>query len=258
MSKKLPVAMRNVQTTISKHSPAILTGVGVAGMMTTTILAIKATPKAITLINEKKDELNVEKLPPVEVVKACWKPYLPTVITGAASLACIIGASSVSSKRNAAVMAAYEMSRTAMSEYKDKVVQTIGEKKEQSIRDEIAKDKVAANQPIEQKVILTEAGNTLCYDSISGRYFKSDINKLRKIENELSKRLRSEMYISLNEFYYEVGLPRIKIGDELGWNINDANDEIELSFSSQLTSDDTPCLVMDYMVGPRYGFENLL
>lgn len=258
MSKKLPVAMRNAQATISKHSPAILTGIGIAGMVTTTVLAIKATPKAMMLIEKRKNELNVDKLQPVEVVKACWKPYLPTVITGAASLACIVGASSVSSKRNAAVMAAYEMSRTAMSEYKDKVVQTIGEKKEQSIRDEIAKDKVAANQPIEQQVILTEAGNTLCYDSISGRYFKSDINKLRKIENELSKRLRSEMYISLNEFYYEVGLPQIKIGDELGWNINDMNDDIELSFSSQLTSDDTPCLVMDYMVGPRYGFENLL
>ena len=258
MSKKLPVAMRNAQATISKHSPAILTGIGIAGMVTTTVLAIKATPKAMMLIEERKNELNVDKLQPVEVVKTCWKPYLPTVITGAASLACIVGASSVSSKRNAAVMAAYEMSRTAMSEYKDKVVQTIGEKKEQSIRDEIAKDKVAANQPIEQQVILTEAGNTLCYDSISGRYFKSDINKLRKIENELSKRLRSEMYISLNEFYYEVGLPRIKIGDELGWNINDMNDDIELSFSSQLTSDDTPCLIMDYMVGPRYGFENLL
>lgn len=59
------------------------------------------------------------------------------------------------------------------------------------------------------------------------------------------------MYISLNEFYDEMDLPHIDIGDDLGWNIDDA---IELTFSSQLTEDKTPVLVISYEYCPRYDF----
>lgn len=97
--------------------------------------------------------------------------------------------------------------------------------------------------------------NTLCYDAVSGRYFKGDIEKIKKAECELNRQMRDEMYISLNDFYYEIGLDNIKLGDELGWNIDDGY--IDLSFSSQLASDGTPCLVIDYTIAPRYDFRNL-
>jgi hypothetical protein len=105
-------------------------------------------------------------------------------------------------------------------------------------------------------VIVTGKGDTLCYDTISGRYFKSDIEKIRKIVNDLNLRLRDENSISLNEFYYEFGLDSIKIGDDIGWNIS-INGYIEPHFSSQLASDGTPCLVLDYMCGPIYDFHKI-
>lgn len=105
-------------------------------------------------------------------------------------------------------------------------------------------------------MFITEKGNTLCYDVVSGRYFRSDIDKIKKAENELNHRMISEMYISLNEFYYEVGLPRTSIGDELGWNIDGGL--IGLEFSSQLAEDGTPCLVIDYGIAPRYEYEKLM
>lgn len=243
---------KNVRTAMKKHSPEILTGVGIAGMISTSGLAVRATPKALILINEKKDEDGVDKLTPVETVKVAWPCYIPAAITGALSVACLIGASSVNVRRNAALATAYSLSESALKEYQGKVIETIGEKKEQSVRDSIAKDRIERDPITSKEVIITERGNTLCYDVISGRYFKSDIDKLKKIENELNRQMRDDRYISLNEFYYEIGLNSTSIGEDLGWNID--NGYIDLKFSSQLADDGTPCLVIDYKVAPIYEY----
>lgn len=63
------------------------------------------------------------------------------------------------------------------------------------------------------------------------------------------------MYISLNEFYDEIGLDHISIGDDLGWNIE--RGMIDLSFSSLVADDGTPCLVVDYQVSPKFGYSDL-
>ena len=247
--------IKSAQAVLSKHSPEILTGIGVAGLLTTTVLAVRATPKALTLIEEEKKKKHVDKLTPVETVKATWKPYIPAAVTGVMATACIIGASSVNAKRNAALATAYTLSETALKEYREKVVETIGEKKEQVIRDNVAKERIEKNPVSNNEVIITEKGNTLCYDSISGRYFRSDIDKIRRAASDLDYRLRSEMYVSLNDFYYELGLQTIKMGEELGWNVDQG--PITISYSSQLADDGTPCLVMDYDVAPRYDFRSL-
>ena len=248
----ITAAMRNMRTAVKKHSPEILTGIGIAGMITTTVMAVRATPKALILIEEKKDELEVNELTPKETIQAAWTCYIPTAAIGTVSIACLIGASSVNMRRRAALATAYALSESALKEYQEKVVETIGEKKEQSIRDAVAKDKIEKNPVTNREVIITERGNTLCYDAVSGRYFKSDIDKLKKAANELNRQMRDEMYISLNDFYYEIGLNPVSIGDELGWNSDQGY--IDLSFSSQLADDGTPCLVIEYHIAPRYDF----
>mgnify|MGYP001151712592 CR=1 FL=1 len=131
MSKfNLTAAAKSIKGVLERHAPEILTGIGVAGMGTTTILAVKATPKACLLVNDRKDELEVEKLPATELVKTTWKCYIPAAVTCGASIACLVGASSVNFKRNAALATAYKLSEAALSEYKDAVIETIGEKKE--------------------------------------------------------------------------------------------------------------------------------
>lgn len=249
---KLSSISKGIRGAITKHSPEILTGIGIAGMITTTIMAVRATPKALILIEERKEEIDVDKLTPIELIKTTWTCYIPAAITGGLSIICLIGASSVNARRNAALATAYTLSESALKEYQEKVIETIGEKKEQTVRDAIAKDRIDKNPVSSREVIITEKGNTLCYDAISGRYFKSDIDKLKKAENELNRRMRDEMYISLNEFYYEIGLNPTSIGDDLGWNID--HGYIELNFSSQLSDEGTPCLVIDYQVAPRYEY----
>lgn len=261
--------VKNIRRAVSKHSPEILTGIGIAGMVTTAVMAVRATPKALILIEEEKERQNdellreacengkeecarIEKLKPLDLIKTTWVCYIPSAVVGGLAIACLIGASSANLRRNAALATAYALSESALKEYQEKVVKTIGEKKEQAVRDEIAKEKLQKNPVVNQEVIITEKGNTLCFDVISGRYFKSDIEKLRRIENELNRQMRDEMYISLNDFYYEVGLGDTKMGDDLGWNINEGY--IDLSFSSQLAEDGTPCLVLDYRIAPKYDY----
>lgn len=263
---------KNLQTAIAKHSPEILTGIGITGMITTTVLAVRATPKAMKLIEAEKERQNREiideavkngqdicnqitKLDPLSVIKTTWKCYIPTIVTGVTSTACLIGASAVNVKRNAALATAYTLSETALREYQEKVVETIGEKKEQAVREAIAKDDVDRHPVTNREVIITNKGNTLCYDVHSDRYFRSDIEKLRQIVNDLNRQMLSDMYISLNDFYYEIGLTRTEMGDELGWNIDQGF--IDLDFSSHLSSDGEPCLAIKYSIAPKYGYSKL-
>lgn len=250
----LSKVMKQVQKTMEKHSPEILMGIGIAGMLTTTVMAVQATPKAMALMEEKKEEEKIDKLLPMEMLKTTWTCYIPAAITGVVSIFCLIGASSVNARRNAALATAYSLSETALREYQEKVVEQIGEKKERGIKDAIAKDHIERNPVGTREVIMTEKGNTLCYDAVSGRYFKSDIDHLKKAENELNRRMLDEMYVSLNDLYYELGLTNTKMGDDLGWNLD--NGFIDLYFSSQLTEDGTPCLVVTYHIVPRYDYQN--
>lgn len=257
---KINELVKTVQSVLAKRSPEILTGIGIAGMITSTVLAVKATPKALSLIEDEKRAQNENKsddaihLKPIEVVKVTWKCYIPTVLTGIVSTACLIGASSVNFKRNAALATAYQLSATALTEYKEKVSEVIGERKERDIRDRIAKDKIN-NDPVgKHEVIITGNGDTLCYDAYGGRYFKSSIDKIKKAENELNRVMLKDMYVSLNEFYDELGLKHTKLGDDLGWNLDDGF--INIEFSSQLSEDDTPCIVMNYTVSPNYNYSS--
>lgn len=253
MSKlSLPKVVNDVRRALIRHSPEILTGIGVAGMVTTTVLAVRATPKALRLIEEKKKEQGVDKLTPVETIKTAWKCYIPSAAIGGASVMCLIGANSVNLRRNAALATAYAISESTLKDYQKKVIEEIGEKKEKAVRDAIAKDKIEEHPVTKQEVIITERGDTLCFDLLSKRYFKSDINDLKKIANELNRRMRDEMYISVNEFYSEVGLEETGFGYDLGWNID--RGYIDLDFSSHLAQDGTPCLAIGFDLAPQYDY----
>lgn len=235
-----------------RYSPELLTGVGIAGLVITTIMAVKATPKALKLIENKKEETDTEKLAPIETVKTTWKCYIPSVITGVTSIVCIVGANSLNTRRKAALAAAYTISEAALTEYKDKVIQTIGEKKEQEIREAIVQDKID-NNPVENtQVIVTGKGTTRCFDVYTGRYFDSNIDLIRSAVNDLNEQLLKEGTVTLNDFYYLIGLENIPIGDDIGWNANKG--QVRIDFSSHLSSDKTPCLALDFSIEPVYNY----
>lgn len=253
--QKVPQFIRSTKNFMSKHSPEILVGLGITGMMSSTVLAVKATPKALRLIEQAKREEHKDKLTPLETVKVTWKCYIPTTITCVTSIACLVGASSVNARRNAALATAYKLSETAFADYREKVVETIGEKKEELVRDKVDQAVVERHPVAASDVIYTGYGNTLFFDPLSGRHFVSDIDRVQKVENELNNQMIHDTfgYVTLNEFYDEIGLPRIDIGDMVGWNVHRL---IKIHLGSQLDNG-RPCAVVNHQNRPDYHYDRL-
>lgn len=250
-NSKLSTVFATVKTFASNHSPEILTGIGIAGMITTTVLAVKATPKALKDIKEFEENVlsEDEKIKPIDAVKVTWKHYLPAAITGTASVVCLIGASSVNARRNAALATAYKLSERALTEYREAVVETIGEKKEREVRDTAAKNKVEQTPINNKTVIVTGKGDSLFLDTTCNQYFRSNVDKINKAVLDLNKRMRDEMEITLNEFYYEIGAGRVDVGDDLTWSIDD--EYIDVHFSA-IPVDGEPCMVISFKTMPKY------
>lgn len=260
-----------VKRVVGKKSPEILIAFGIAGMVTTTVLAVKATPKAMKKIEEaeknKAEEFNRNHadseiqaatltLTKPETIKATWKCYIPAAVSGAASIACIIGANTVHSKRNAAIATAYKLSEKALTEYKGAVLEEVGEEKAKTIKDRVAQKQMADKPASSSQVIVTGNGKQLCYDGVSGRYFESSIQEIEAAVNRANRSLNYDMYVSLSEFYDELDLPHTDISDELGWNID--NGLIEISYGSSITDDGRPCITLEYHVAPRYDYSKLM
>ena len=171
------------------------------------------------------------------------------------SVACLIGASSVSARRNAALATAYQLSTNALNEYKEKVVETLGEKKEKVIREKVAQDKVTNNPVSKSEVVITGRGDVLFLEPVSMRYFTSDIETVRRIINDINYRMTSGMeeYISLSEFYDEIGLSHTSTSDDIGWNLY-KDGQLRMDFHPTVAEDGKPCLMLDYNVSPRYNY----
>ena len=244
---------RSIAAPVKAHSSEILLGVGLTSGAAAIGLAILGTIKSIPLVEKKKEELSVKKLPVGEIVKTVWRAYIPTITMAALSTSCFIGSNRQSVQKIAALNTAYALSETALSEYKKHVSEEIGVTKEKEIQDAVDKEIIVKNPVVKQTIILTDGGDDLCYDSASGRYFRSSRDSLVSASNRLSRAMLEEIYVTLNEFYYEIGLDSIGVGEDLGWNIDDGL--IELSFSSQVTADGTPCLVVNYYSGLKTNYK---
>lgn len=241
---------KSVWAGVKKHSPEILIGMGIAGAASSVIFAVKATPKAMILLEEKRQELGVEKLEAKEIIKTAAPVYIPTAVSFGVSVACIVGASSVNARRNAALTAAYTLSESTLRTYRDKVLETVGEDKEREIRQKAAIEQQQKTPEPQTLVVSGAAGQLKCFDSLSGRYFVSTKNEIDKAVNEFNRQLRDDMRISLNDWYDLIGLDTNKLGDMLGWDIE--RGYVETCYASRLDEDGLPCLVVNYVEPPHY------
>lgn len=232
------------------NSPEILTGLTCCGVVGTSIMSGQASVKANEELKRVEEDFKKvdEKLSWKDKIRYTWKFYIPTALMGGVTMVCAIGSNRISSNRVAAISSLYAIAEKGLKEYQDKVIETIGEKKEQTIKDEIAKDRIDRDPVTNKEVILTGSGDFLCYDVMSGRYFRSTVDKIKKVQNDMNHELLTEMWISLNDVYYQLGLKGTKMGEYYGWT---PDEQIYFSFSTQLTEDGEPCLVMDYTARPK-------
>jgi len=244
---------------ITRKSPEILTALGVVGVVSTTLMAIKATPLALRAMQQHEIEYydyygdDAVELTELERIYPGLKFYIPTVISAGLTIMCIIGAHRVSSQRNAALAALYTMSETKLVEYQDKVSKTFGEKKEAKLSDELAKDEVDKH-PISEgdtNIIITGRGDHLCFDALSSRYFMSDIERIRQAVNSFNESmLNGDMYKTLNEFYDDIGLKPTELGQNMGWSIDTGL--LDIKFTAVISDNNVPCIVLNFPIHPRY------
>ena len=236
---------------LQKNSPYILTGLGCAGVVSTAVMTGKAAIKANDRIKQERKELEekyeCETIDPDFKTKAklTWKYFVPPAIMGATSVACIIGAQSVNTRRHAALASLYTLSEQTLKDYRENVKELVGKNKEEKAYDKVQQDRLVAEPPKDGSIILTNKGETLFRDSYSGRYFKSDIETLRKIENELNHNIVHQLWVSVNDLYYLIGLDSIKLGDDIGW---DPDQLIEFKFIPTIYKDEDVCIILDYEI----------
>lgn len=227
---------------VTKYSPQILTGASLAGLVLTVAVSGKAAIKANDILNQSP--LPEERLPRLkESVRLTWRVWLPTVTVVGVTATSILSAQSIHQSRYAALSSVYAITDSTLKEYQDKVRSFLGEKKEKSMRDELMQEKIDKKPMREELVIFTGHGDHLCHDSLSGRYFKTDIEKVRKSVNKMNQQILHENWVSLNDLYYSLGLKEIDLGDMVGWNTDKL---IDIEYTSALTPAGDPCLVLDY------------
>lgn len=267
MSKqKLIIALTKASALLINHAPEILSGLAVVGVGATVILTGDGTIKACKIIEEEKKEkinriaddqpetLTEVDLTKKEILLATWKCFVPAAASAAFTITCIVLSHRQSAKKIAALAGLYSISEGNLEEYKKKTKELLGEKKADQIAQSVADAKLESNPVQDTMVIDTGRGTMLCFDCLSGRYFRGSYEFIRQAANSFNEVLYSGEYcLSLNEFYSYLDLDSIGLGEEIGWT---ASRPLKLDLKSRLASNGEPCIVLDYETRPSPNFHD--
>lgn len=239
--------MNKVEIFLKRHSSTILTVVGAGGVVATSVLAVKATPKALTLLEEAKNEKG-DKLTTTEVIAVAWKPYIPAIVTGVSTIACIFGANYLSTKNQASLMSAYALLDSSYKEYRNKVNELYGEDADEKVKQEIAVSKM-------EKGIKIEDGKQLFFDHQSMQFFESTMEEVLNAERAFMEMLNERGYGYINEYYDLLGIPNVEFGWQLCWWAVEDNDpwnchELEFMYYTATKNDGTTCCIIDTNMPP--------
>lgn len=267
--------LHKVKYLLNENSTTILTAVGVVGTVGTAVLTGRSTFKAAEVIEKENfrqlselvqsddsvrndgfdlssEVLSRDFLSKTEKAKLVWRLYLPPVATGVLTVTSIIVANRISAQKIAGLTIAAGVSERAFQEYKEKVIEKLGARQDEKIRDEVAQDRVNANPVHSGEVLIVGTGDVLCYDMLTGRYFQSTMEEIKRAENKVNYELIHFMSCSLSHFYDEIGLPPTPYTDSVGWNMNN---HMEVKFSTVMSTDNRPCIAIDFSKPPMPNFE---
>ena len=200
----------DVRLFIKRNAPTILTCLGAVGVVATAVMAVKETPKALTLLENATEEKG-EELTKFEKVKVAGPVYIPSIITGAATIACIFSSNIISKNQQAVLMSAYALLDNSYKEYKKKTDELYGEEAGKQIRGEIAKDKYTGDE------VSLDDDKELFYDFYSGRYFESTKQEVLWAQYETNRSMFVNYSVGLNEYYDLLGLETRPEYEILGW-----------------------------------------
>jgi hypothetical protein len=253
----LNTALRSARNLIADNSPIILTATAAAGVVGTAVLAAKGAFVAQPLLYQARYEIWLTSANTKEedvvldartTLRAAWRAFLPAALAGAGTIAAVIGAHAIQSRRSAAFVAALSISERAFAEYREQTLEQLGPKEERKIRDAVAQDRASKTPGASEVIIATD--KTLFLDSATQRYFTSDMESVRQAEIAINHQIIHSMYASYNDFCELIGLSPTSIGDELGWNTDKL---LDVQFSAAIGENNRPCIVIDYEFSTKHG-----
>ena len=244
--------MNKVEYFMKKYSPTILAVVGSAGVVATTVLAVKATPKALELLDDAKKDKGGD-LTVLETIKATWKTYIPAVVTGVTTIVCIMSSNHLSVKQQACLASAYAVLDSSYKEYQNKVKELYkDEDVDRNVKQEIIKAKYDDR-------FDPSDGELLFFDYAGVRYFKSTIENVMNAENKFLESFEARGYACLNEYYDLLGIPRVDYGYQLGWFSVEENDPynchgLEFNYETVMIDDNTECRIITTNIPPSADY----
>lgn len=260
----LDLICRNTKLYLKHHSSTILTCIGAIGVIGTSVMAVKATPKALKLIGEATDEKG-EELTKLEIVRVAAPAYIPSVVIGIGTISCIFGANVLNKQKQAAITSAYMLVDRAYKDYRNKVKELLGEETDIQIREAIAKDK--RDEDITGFVpglgsLGGDGEKYLFYEENRGKYFEATMSDVLNAEYHLNRNFALRGFATLNEFYSFLGMEPTEFGEVLGWEFERLSNDYDafwIDFGHRVATvaeDGLKCYVID-MVFPPTVIEDL-
>lgn len=255
--------LRQVQLFCKRNASTILTVTGGVGVVATTVMAVKATPKALKRIEEAKEEKG-EELTKMETVAVSIKPYIPAIVTGTATIACIFGANALNKRQQASLMSAYALVNRSFKEYKNKLKELYGEETHNEIVNSIMIEKADEDMGVTAANFCTvcdlsleenDGEPKLFYDEHSGRYFEATIERVLQAEYHLNRNYILRGYSYLNEFYEFLGISETDYGAVLGWTPTDEGEYwIDFNHRKTVMDDGLEVYIIEMPFEPTYDF----
>lgn len=267
---KVSVAAGRVGLKVAKHSPELLLAAGIVGFVGTVVLACKATMKAKDVLEEVEGDvssLNIKKTfveensdcpeEDLEMVEkeifqlrvktagSFLRMYGPSIALGCVSVACLLASRNIINKRYLAAVSAYNAVSEAFQEYRSRVIEEEGEKKDRHYRygttygleDETIVDENGKKK--KQKVEVSEtnmdktSGTSRVFDSSNINWVETpsyNLMFLRSQERRFNDLLQTRGHVFLNEIYDALGFEHVPQGQAIGWVLGDKNSDDYISF----------------------------
>lgn len=213
------------------------------GLIATTALAITATPKAITLLREAREEKG-EDLTKLESFKTAAPVYIPTALTGATTLVCIFGANALNKHQQASLMSAYALLDNSFKQFREKVAEIYGKEAEKQIIAGIAKDNCEEEPPEE------DDGKNLYYDFFSNRYFRATSETVRRAEQNINREISTRGVAYVNDLYKDLGINTIESGWDYIWAWPDCA-WVDFDHEKTVTDDGLECHIITMHDEPK-------
>ena len=248
---------------LKRNSTTILTLFAAGGVVVTAVTAVKATPEAMRRIEEAEDEKG-EDLTRFEVVKVAAPVYVPSMLFGVSTIACVFGAHVLNHKQQASLISAYAFADTAHKDYRRKLVELYGEEADENIRTALAMEKrtegLAAYAPGLSPLVDMDADKQLFYDQFLGRYFEATMTEVLNAEFHFNRNFALGGYISMEDWYNFLGIEPPEWSNCLGWNADSFYEDglmpwIEFDHDKVTMDDGLECIIISFPWEPKADYD---